>query len=217
MDPSKRCVVLLSGGLDSAVVAAWAKKWFEFVYPVTFAYGSVHNGAEMKAATAVAHALGLQTQRKYLPPMFQNSALIDGRGGNYIPGRNLVFLSIGVAHALAYRASKVLIGACKDDHADFADTRPAFLEAAATMVERGTDGYCSVFAPLATMRKAEVIKLGLELGAPLHLTHTCYKGETPGCGECQSCRVRAAGFAEVGIPDPALALAAASPQQGADQ
>lgn len=219
-----RAVVLLSGGLDSTVTAAVAKADGHELYFLTINYGQRH-AVEVERARQVAAAMGV-TQHVVLSLDLRAiggsalTAAIDvpkdrseqERGSGipvtYVPGRNLIFLSLAAAHAEVVGASLIYFGANVLDYSGYPDCRPEFLEAFEAAVNKGTKAGVEgktlrVWAPLLMMSKADIIRKGAELGAPLHLTHSCYDpiGERA-CGRCDSCRIRRDGFVQAGVVDP---------------
>jgi 7-cyano-7-deazaguanine synthase len=220
-----RAVVLLSGGLDSATAAAIAgSEGFE-LFALTVAYGQRHV-REIESARAVARALGVVRHVELQVDLsaFGGSALTDridvprdrdlAAGdipATYVPARNTVLLSLAMAWAEALEARDVYIGVNVLDYSGYPDCRPEFIEAfahlAALATKAGVEGApLRVHTPLIRMTKADIIRRGLELGIDYGLTHSCYDPDGSGrpCGHCDSCRLRAKGFAEAGVEDPAL-------------
>ncbi len=221
-------IVLLSGGLDSATAAAWAGSKGFRLSALSIDYGQRHR-VELDRARATAAALGI-SDHLVLPvdlAAFGGSALVDdaipvpkerssdeiGRGipTTYVPARNTVFLGLALAMAETRAAEALVIGVNAVDYSGYPDCRPEFVEAFARLARlatrAGVEGRpLDVLAPLATLSKAEIIALGLSLGVDYALTSSCYDPAPDGfpCGGCDSCRLRAAGFAAVGIPDPLL-------------
>jgi 7-cyano-7-deazaguanine synthase len=216
-----RAVVCLSGGMDSAVCAALAARDFE-AYAIHFSYGQRTESRELDSAQAIAETLQFA---KFLPlkiDIFRQiggSALTDmsievpeapvgepiGESipVTYVPFRNAHFLSAAVSWAEVLGAKKVYIGAVEQDSSGYPDCRPAYYEAFQQLIRTGTrDGDIEVVTPLIHMHKREIVRLGLELSAPLHLTWSCYSGEVEACGVCDSCTLRLRAFAQVGIDDP---------------
>ena len=215
-------VVLLSGGLDSTVAAAHAQAAGFTLTALTIDYGQRHR-IELDAAAAVARALRIE--RHIVLPLdlraFGGSALTDDiavpKGGvgdgipvTYVPARNTVFLSLALALAEASGARDIVIGVNAIDYSGYPDCRPAFIAAfeamAALATKAGVEGArFTVHTPLAALSKAEIVRLGVQLGAPLALTWSCYDPQAGRpCGACDSCRLRAAGFAQAGETDPAM-------------
>ena len=223
---SRRAVVLLSGGLDSATVLAVARGEGYEAYALSFSYGQRHLW-ELEAAKRVAASIGVADHKtaKLDLRMFGGSALTDqiavpkGRSVaemsgeipvTYVPARNTVFLSFALAWAEVLEASDVFIGVNALDYSGYPDCRPEFLEAFEKMAnlatKTGVQGrtHLKIHAPLIDRSKADIVRLALELGVDLALTHSCYDPDAGGraCGECDSCLLRAKGFAEAGLVDP---------------
>jgi 7-cyano-7-deazaguanine synthase len=225
MSVRPRAVVLLSGGLDSATAAAIAASEGFGLYALTVAYGQRHV-REVESARAVARALGVVRHVELQVDLsaFGGSALTDRIDVpkdrdlaaeeipvTYVPARNTVFLSLAMAWAEALGARDIYIGVNVLDYSGYPDCRPEFIEAfermAALATKAGVEGApLRVHTPLIRMTKADIIRRGLELGVDYGLTHSCYDPDASGrpCGHCDSCLLRARGFAEAEIPDPAL-------------
>jgi 7-cyano-7-deazaguanine synthase len=225
-DAGRCALVLLSGGLDSATAAAWARARGFRLAALSIAYGQRHH-VELDAARAVAAALGI-TDHVVLPvdlAAFGGSALVDptipvpagrtaaemaaGIPSTYVPARNTVFLALALACAETRGADAIVLGVNAVDYSGYPDCRPEYLAAFAEVARLGTragvEGRPIEFlAPLVTLTKAEIIRLGLDLGVDYGLTTSCYDPDPSGrpCGGCDSCRIRAAGFAAAGASDP---------------
>ena len=217
-----RAVVLLSGGLDSATAAALAGREGWTIHALTVRYGQMH-AVEIEAARRVAAAVGAAGHVELDVDLaaFGGSALLgDGEvpkdradlteiPPTYVPARNTVLLSLALAWAEVLGAERIVIGVNALDYSGYPDCRPEFIAAfeyLATLATRaGVRGRpLQVWAPLQHLSKAGIIRLGLELGLDYGLTHSCYDplpGGQP-CRHCDSCSIRARGFAEVGVPDP---------------
>lgn len=216
-------VVLLSGGLDSTTVAAIAKAQGFRLLALTIDYNQRHR-IELDHAARVADAIGVE--RHIVLPLdlrgFGGSALTDDiavpKGGvepgipvTYVPARNTIFLSVALGWAEAAGAKDLFIGVNALDYSGYPDCRPAFIaafEAMANVATRSADegaGGFTVHAPLKDMTKADIVREAGVLGVDLGMTWSCYDPTPAGrsCGECDSCRLRAKGFAEAGIADPA--------------
>jgi 7-cyano-7-deazaguanine synthase len=218
---SKRAVVLVSGGLDSATVLAMAREQGFECYALSFDYGQRHR-CELAASDAVADSLGAVEHRTFSLDLrqFGGSALTDDAidvpdsGGDgipvtYVPARNTVFLSLALAWAEVLGASDIFIGVNAVDYSGYPDCRPEFIrsfEQTANLATRAgvEGGGFSIHAPLIDMSKAEIIRRGSGLGVDYGLTVSCYNPDEQGraCGRCDSCRLRAEGFAQAGVPDP---------------
>jgi 7-cyano-7-deazaguanine synthase len=219
-----RCVVLLSGGLDSYTAAAIARQEGFDLYALTVRYGQRH-ARELESARQVARALGVRNHVELDVDLsaFGGSSLtadipvpkdrpIDPAviPSTYVPARNTVFLSLALAWAEALTARDICIGVNALDYSGYPDCRPEFIAAferlASLATATGVQGTrFRVHAPLLTLTKADIIRRGLALGLDYGLTHSCYDPDAAGraCGRCDSCTLRAAGFAQVGQVDPA--------------
>jgi 7-cyano-7-deazaguanine synthase len=219
-----RAVVLASGGLDSTVTAAMAKQEGCELFFLTLDYGQRH-AVEVERARQVAAALGaanhlvmnLDLRAIGGSALTGPAAVPKGREGKersrtipatYVPGRNLIFLSIAAAHAEVIGASLIYFGANVLDYSGYPDCRPEFIRAFEVAVKEGTKAGMEgnplqIRAPLLMLTKAEIIRQGIELHVPFHLTHSCYDpaGELA-CGRCDSCLIRREGFAKAGVVDP---------------
>jgi len=227
----RRAVVLLSGGLDSATALAVA--WDEGFrpYALSFRYGQRHE-VELAAARRVAVAQGVVdhvvvdidlrvfggsalTADVDVPHHDRVEDLDTGIPVTYVPARNTIFLSFALAWAETLGASDVFIGVNALDYSGYPDCRPEYVAAYERMAnlatKAGVEGQTKlrVHTPLIDLTKAQIIERGLALGVDYGLTHSCYDPSPAGraCGTCDSCLLRAKGFAEVGVADPALAMA----------
>ena len=225
---ARRAVVLLSGGLDSATALAVARRDGFECHTLSFQYGQRH-AVELKAARRVANALGA-TSHLVVPvglDVFGGSALTsddiavpkDSRSAGipvtYVPARNTVFLSLALAYAEVLRAWDIFIGVNVLDYSGYPDCRPEYIAAFEKMAAFATkaavegEGRLRVQAPLIRMTKAEIIALGTSLGVDYALTVSCYDPGADGtaCAHCDACALRARGFAEAGLRDPARSRA----------
>jgi 7-cyano-7-deazaguanine synthase len=220
-----RAVVLLSGGLDSYTAAAIAREEGLSLYGLTIRYGQRH-ARELDAARAVASALGLERHLEVpldLRAIGGSSLTSDadvprdraietgGIPSTYVPARNTIFLALALGWAEVLDAFDVVIGVNALDYSGYPDCRPAFIaafEALANVATRAgvNGGRFRVHAPLLALTKAEIIRRGTALGLDYGITHSCYDPRPDGrpCGRCDSCVLRARGFAEAGIEDPLL-------------
>ena len=222
-----QAVVLLSGGLDSATAAALARRDGWTLNGLTVRYGQVH-AVEIEAARRMAAALGMARHVELDVDLkaFGGSALVgdgaipksdDGHStiaipATYVPARNTVLLSLALAWAEVLDAERIIIGVNAVDYSGYPDCRPEFIAAfeylATLATKAGTEGRGPrIWAPLQNLSKAAIIRLGSELGVDYGLTHSCYDPLPDGrpCRQCDSCVLRARGFAEAGVVDPALA------------
>jgi len=216
-----RAVALLSGGLDSCVAATWAAQRYE-LWLLHADYGQRTADRERQAFLAVADALGVPEQRRMqveVPVLRQvrgssltDTALPVEQGepdptripGTYVPFRNTHLLAAAVSWAEVVAARVVILGTMEQDSSGYPDCRSDYLEAFNRLVERGTrpGSRIQVEAPLMKLDKEGVVRRGLELGAPLQHTWSCYTGERLACGRCESCRLRLRGFDAAGATDP---------------
>jgi 7-cyano-7-deazaguanine synthase len=220
--PAPAAVVLLSGGLDSATVLALAREQGFRSHALSLDYGQRHS-AELDAARGVAAALGAVAHE--VVPLdlrrFGGSALTDaaiavptdgsqtGIPATYVPARNTVMLSIALSWAEALGAQHIFYGANAVDYSGYPDCRPEYVAAferlANLATKAGVEGRpMRVHAPIIALSKAAIIREGLRLGVDYAMTVSCYQADAQGraCDRCDSCRIRAQGFADAGVPDP---------------
>ncbi|MFA5627367.1 MAG: 7-cyano-7-deazaguanine synthase QueC [Thiohalomonadaceae bacterium] len=220
---TKRAVVLLSGGLDSATALAMARADGFACYALSFAYGQ-RNRHELHAAARIADQLDVIEHRIFKLDLgqFGGSALTDesiavppasasGIPITYVPARNTVFLSLALAWAEVLGASDIFIGVNVVDYSGYPDCRPEFIAAFERMANLATRASTegkplTLHTPLMHMSKAEIIRSGTSLGLDYGQTLSCYSPDEQGraCGVCDSCHLRAAGFSTAGVPDPAI-------------
>lgn len=224
---TRRAVVLLSGGLDSATVLAIARAEGCECYALSFDYGQRHR-FELEAAARVAAAGGATEHRTCkldlrvfggsaltadidVPKDRSDASMASGVPITYVPARNTIFLSVALGWAEVLGAFDIFLGVNAVDYSGYPDCRPEFVaafEQVANLATRaGTEGsgQFRVHAPLIRMTKGEIIATGLRLGVDYGLTHSCYDPDPAGrpCGHCDSCQIRRAGFQAAGVPDPA--------------
>ncbi|MCQ4346859.1 7-cyano-7-deazaguanine synthase QueC [Pseudomonas stutzeri] len=217
----KKAVILLSGGLDSATVLAMARAEGYACYTMSFDYGQRHR-AELQAAERVARQLGAVEHKVVGIDLngIGGSALTDasiavpeapGEGipVTYVPARNTLFLSLALGWAEVLGARDIFIGVNAVDYSGYPDCRPEFVEAFERLANLATragvegEGF-RIRAPLQYLSKAEIIRAGIARGVEFALTVSCYQADADGraCGRCDSCRLRAEGFASAGVVDP---------------
>jgi 7-cyano-7-deazaguanine synthase len=218
---AKKAVILLSGGLDSATVLAMARADGYDCYTMSFDYGQRHR-SELQAAERVAEQLGV-VEHKVIGMNLNGiggSALTDssiavpeslaeGIPATYVPARNTLFLSLALGWAEVLGARDIFIGVNAVDYSGYPDCRPEFIAAfevlANLATKAGVEGQgFRIQAPLQAMSKGEIVAAGLRLGVDYALCVSCYQADEQGraCGKCDSCRLRAAGFAQAGVADP---------------
>jgi 7-cyano-7-deazaguanine synthase len=225
-DGAKPAVVLLSGGLDSATTLAVARRDGYRCHALSIAYGQRH-AVELDAARSVAHALGAVEHRVIAIDLraVGGSALTDdvavpkGRAAEemaqgipvtYVPARNSVFLALALGYAEVVGSFDLFIGVNAIDYSGYPDCRPEFIAAFEGLANLATKagvegrGRFRVHAPLVSLTKADIVRLGNTLGVDYSLTHSCYDPAADGgaCGRCDSCQLRRAGFEAAGLPDP---------------
>ena len=221
--PRKKAVVLLSGGLDSATTLAIARQQGYACYALSLDYGQRHL-SELSAAQRVADQLGV-VEHKTIPldlRAFGGSALTDseidvpeqataGIPVTYVPARNTIFLALALGWAEVLGARDIFIGVNAVDYSGYPDCRPEFIDAftkVANLATRaGVEGQTfEIHSPLIHLSKAAIIQKGTQLGVDYSQTVSCYQADAQGraCGRCDSCRLRAAGFADAGINDPTI-------------
>ncbi|MFM7521627.1 MAG: 7-cyano-7-deazaguanine synthase QueC [Planctomycetota bacterium] len=223
---ARRTVVLLSGGLDSATVAAWAVRRGDTVTALSVDYGQRH-AVELEAAARIAAALEITDHVVLAVDLAAcgGSALVDRSIAvpkdrpaaalaaeipvTYVPARNTVFLALALAVAETRRATAIALGVNAVDYSGYPDCRPEFIAAFARLAtlatKAGVEGTpLEIVTPLLHLGKADIVRLGIELGLDHGLTTSCYDPAPDGrpCGRCDSCRIRAAGFAAAGAVDP---------------
>jgi len=218
---TKKAVILVSGGLDSATVLAYAKEQGYECYALSFDYGQRHN-SELTAASQLAKEYDV-IEHKIMPlgmGELGGSALTDsnidvpteeseGIPITYVPARNTVFLSIALGWAEVIGALDIFIGVNAVDYSGYPDCRPEFIEAFEKLANLATkvgveEGGIKIHTPLINITKAEIIELGSSLGVDYSKTVSCYQADSKGkaCGVCESCSLRKQGFKEASIKDP---------------
>jgi 7-cyano-7-deazaguanine synthase len=228
MTSSRKAVVLLSGGIDSATVAAIALSEGCEVYSLSVSYGQRH-AVELEASRKVAVSLGAKehmvieiglgkiggsalTDEIEVPKSRSEREMAAGIPITYVPARNTIFLAYALAWAEVLRASEIFIGVNAIDYSGYPDCRPEFIEAFERLANLATKAAVEgemrikIQTPLIHMTKAEIIRKGTELGVDYSITHSCYDPSPDGkaCGKCDSCFLRRKGFREAGVPDPTV-------------
>jgi 7-cyano-7-deazaguanine synthase len=222
-----QAVVLLSGGMDSCVSAAVARERHGTarIALLHAGYGQLTQARERQAFTDIADFYGVRqrlivqldhfraiggsalTDKNIAVP--ENELLAEGSPVGsipvtYVPFRNAHFLSVAVSWAETIGAGEIYIGAVAEDSSGYPDCRPEYYRAFQGVIRVGTrpETHIEIVTPVIGLKKNEIVRRGMELGAPLHLTWSCYQGETEACGACDSCLLRLRAFAEAGVPDP---------------
>lgn len=221
---SRRAVILLSGGLDSATTLAIAKKEGFKCCTLTFSYGQRHS-IELKAAKKIAKFFAARHKIiEISPAVFAGSALTDKSIKvpldrnlksstipiTYVPARNTIFLSYALAFAESIGAFDIFLGVNATDYSGYPDCRPEYIRVFEKLANLATaaaiqkKGKYKIHTPIIKMTKSQIIKTGTRLGVDYSLTHSCYNPDKAGkpCGRCDSCRLRIRGFAQAGLKDP---------------
>ena len=213
-----RAVVLLSGGMDSTVCAALAAQDYE-ASALHISYGQRTEERERRAFVSICDTLGIESRlmvKNDALRVIGGSALTDNKIAvpeshgigqdipiTYVAFRNAHFLAVAVSWAEVLGAEKIYIGAVEQDSSGYPDCRPAYYQAFNQVIKAGTkEGQIEIVTPLIAMRKSEIVRRGLELGAPFHLTWSCYSREDRACGVCDSCVLRLKAFRDAGTEDP---------------
>jgi len=216
---TEAAVVLFSGGQDSTTCLAWAMARYRRVECVTIDYGQRHR-VELDAAVRIARAVGVP---QHVVPCDSFRALggnsltgaeavesgvsaSTGLPNSFVPGRNLVFITLAAAYAWQRGISELVTGVCQTDYSGYPDCRHDTMVALQESLRRGMAAPFTIHTPLMHLTKAETVHLIMQLGRLdlLRLSHTCYNGAIPPCGTCPACVLRAKGFAEAGVADPLL-------------
>ncbi len=215
-----RSIILVSGGMDSCVTAAMAVVQNDEVAFLHVSYGQRTEDRERKAFNDIADFYGvkdrLDVSIAYLakiggssltdPSMSVTEADLEPREipTSYVPFRNANMLAIATSWAEVIGATSIYIGAVAEDSSGYPDCRPEFFEAVQQTIDKGTkpDTHIKIHAPIIDLSKADIVRKGVELNAPLHLTWSCYRNEDLACGMCDSCALRLRGFEQAGISDP---------------
>lgn len=213
-------IALLSGGLDSATAAALAREAGHRVIGLSFDYGQRHR-RELEAAASVASALGLEEHHTISVNLaaWGGSSLTDGAlaipsagveagviPSTYVPGRNTVFIALGLSLAEARGAERLVLGVNAVDYSGYPDCRPDYLDAFQTLADlaskAGREGHgAQLWAPMVHWSKTRIVQEALRLNVPIAATWSCYSGGAQPCGVCDSCRIRDAALIEAGRPD----------------
>ncbi|MCM8796506.1 MAG: 7-cyano-7-deazaguanine synthase QueC [Candidatus Omnitrophica bacterium] len=215
-----KAVVLLSGGLDSAVTLYFARSLGYQCFCLIFDYGQRHR-REIQSAKRIAKSANCPFKILKISLPWKGSSLLDSHKrlpisnyrasmaipSTYVPARNIIFLSFAISYAETIGAKTVFIGAHVQDYSGYPDCRPEFFRVFKKVISCGTktgtgNNTIKINTPLIKKNKAEIIKLGDRLGVPFVLTWSCYQGGRRPCARCQSCRFRAKGFKEAGLKDP---------------
>ena len=217
-----KCLVLLSGGVDSTTALHWTSRKHEVVGALSFDYGSNHAAQELVCARYQANTLGIpfhSIDLRSLTP-YLTSALLSGAGAvptadysernmkqTVVPFRNGIFLAIAAGVAESAGAEGIVIAAHTGDHAIYPDCRESFMQAMQQAIAQGTYAELCLLRPFISMSKGEIVTLGAKLGVDFAHTYSCYCGGETHCGLCATCRERKEAFRTAGIQDPTPYLA----------
>ncbi len=223
--PHKKAIVLFSGGLDSTTCLYWALAQGYVCETLTVTYGQRH-AREIESAKKIADKLGVKTHfldvklpwltagcsltdpSQELPDLPVEQIVREGIPSTYVPGRNLLFLSLAGSLADSIDADAIIAGPNAVDFSGYPDCTPDFYKAAAQALNRGTKKGVTegleILAPLMYLTKADIVRLAARLKVPFELTWSCYAGGDKPCGKCDSCKLRARGFAQAGVKDTSL-------------
>lgn len=211
-----KALVLFSGGQDSTTCLAWALKEFDSVFALTFDYGQRHN-IEIEQAKKIAGMVGtdhevleLNIFSKLSKNALTHDEIIIDAGtadqlpSTFVPGRNLIFLSVASMKAYQLDISDIVVGVCQTDFSGYPDCRDEFIRSFEKTSELAMNRKFMIHTPLMFMTKAETVTMMQDLGKLdwLKVSHTCYEGKRPACRKCPACLLRLKGFEEAGIQDP---------------
>lgn len=224
MGSEKTAVILLSGGLDSAVTAYKANSEGRRIHALTVLYGQRHQ-REVDAAKQIAARICVDSHKvvEVDASLFEGSSLtdcarhvpfdrleeeiLDSIPTTYVPARNAVMLALALSYAESLGAQEIYLGAHTLDYSGYPDCRPEFIDAFQRMADLATKSAVEgnpikICTPLINLDKGQIIRLGIELNVPFELTSSCYVGGDKACGRCDSCRLRLKGFSNTGVEDP---------------
>lgn len=215
-----KALVLLSGGQDSTTCLYWAKARFKEVLALNIGYGQRHS-IEIKTAKKIAKLANV-SYMEFNTSIFKkigNSALLGKEDisaphktaanlpASFVPGRNIVFLTISAMIAYKHQISNIVTGVCETDYSGYPDCRYATINALETTLKLGMEYSFKIHTPLMHKTKKETVEMAMEIPGcmeALAYSHTCYEGKIPPCGKCPACKLRARGFLEAGVPDPLI-------------
>lgn len=213
MKQTEKCVVILSGGLDSSTVAYWAKNQGYDLYAITYKYGQIAT-KEVEQAVKIAETMGIPIKSidlSSLKEIFTGVTSLCDEGipmtssfsqPIIVPFRNAIFLSTTVAYAVSIGAKKIFYGAQGSDEPFYPDCRKEFYKSFEKAARLGTEQQITIESPFSDIPKSGVVKKGSKLGVPYHLTWSCYLNGPKHCGKCESCVNRKKAFKEAAVPDP---------------
>jgi 7-cyano-7-deazaguanine synthase len=218
---NKSCLVLLSGGQDSATCLAWAHEQFEEIHTISFDYGQRHR-TEIECSANLSQIAGCESHTlvpisslSYLgnsallnkeDDIGQHHSLSDNLPASFVPGRNILFLTLAGAKACQLDIKDLVAGVCQTDYSGYPDCRDLTIKSVSISLSLGMDRQFTIHTPLMWKTKAETVLMMNDLGKLdwYGFTHTCYENKKPPCGKCPACKLRIKGFAEAGITDPLM-------------
>lgn len=215
---NSKAVIVMSGGLDSTVALHWAKKEYGELFPIHFLYGSKHSEKELNCARKQCDKFGLNLQIVPIPlnNLFVSSLLKGGDEipeGHYqaenmkstvVPFRNGIMLAIAGGYAESVGATNLVLGNHSGDHAIYPDCTEEFIKGMNKALWAGTYKHIQIVSPFCNKTKADIVKIGAELGVDFNQTYSCYKGHTIHCGKCGTCVERKEAFQLAGVEDPTV-------------
>ncbi len=214
---TSKALVVFSGGQDSTTCLFWAKERFDQIEAICFDYGQRHS-IELESAKTIAQKWDIPLKIVQIEAFKQlgGNALVDHDStisqeenalpNTFVPGRNIIFMSLAAAWAYQLKIPNLITGVCETDYSGYPDCRKSTMESLQTTVSAGMDYTFEIHTPLMYMSKAQTVSLAQEVGAleALSWSHTCYEGVFPPCGKCPACMLRQKGFDEAGIQDPLI-------------
>jgi len=216
MGQQKKALVVFSGGQDSTTCLAWAKKEFSAVETITFDYGQRHK-IELESAKKITKIAKVSQEVVKIdlfskltanaltdPSITINQGSKDQLPSTFVPGRNLIFLSIAAIYAKQRGIKDIITGVCQTDYSGYPDCRDQFIKSLEQTLNFSMDENFHLHTPLMFLSKKETVEMMQQLGQIelLKHSHTCYNGTRPACGKCPACKLRLKGFKEAGITDP---------------
>ncbi|MBX9669912.1 MAG: 7-cyano-7-deazaguanine synthase QueC [Candidatus Obscuribacterales bacterium] len=221
----KTALVILSGGQDSTTCLYWAKSRFQKVLALSFAYGQRHI-IELESAKQICHKANIKHEIVDLGAVFQHVSSLTNTNleiplanaehaetlpSTFVPGRNILFLSLAASRAYVLNCDSIIIGVSQEDYAGYPDCREDFIDSMEKSITRGLDRPIKIEAPLLHLTKKDTVELAVQMPGCLEalaLSTTCYNGSLPPCQNCNACELRARGFRQAAVDDPLIARTA---------
>jgi len=219
----RKALVVLSGGQDSTTCLFWALKHYDAVTAITFDYNQRHR-VELDSARKIAALAGVPHRVVNMGPVFAGvspltdhskevekytdvQTLPNGLENTFVPGRNILFLTVAASQAYVDEADAMILGVSEEDFGGYPDCREDFIRKMEAALASGLDKQIKIETPLVHLNKKQTVELAQSLGGCMEAmaySHTCYNGDVPPCGACHACLLRARGFDQAGVPDPLL-------------